>query len=436
MDNKDPDIASSLFSALKKLVHASPQDSSKGNAARLWFKDNFGVEGRASLVNEPKQAYNRPKEQLGKRDVSHVIFLLATAKAAGPLIRTVKSIAYPELKTVFLLELLPDGDIRPLTLFRNGSSTLETFYTSEFPDLKVEPLLSIDYPPTSEAGSDHEDSSNSEGADGVVVSELAVDDVVLARVQALLADGYAGVIFTGAPGTSKSWYARQISYEIAQGYQDRIFFVQFHPGYQYEDFIESYIPNSSGGFELQDKIFLTACKRACEVAPEYAVLVIDEFSRTDAVRVFGEALTYLEMSKRDLEFNLSSGKRFRIPRNLVILCTMNPWDRGVDELDLALERRFAKIDFEPNVDSLRAVLANSELDGEKRGKLEQFFYMVSKHNNILCRIGHAYFSRISDTNSLHRLWENQLSFHFQRVLRNDPEELARVTAAWSRIFAE
>ncbi|MBB3015951.1 McrB family protein [Cupriavidus alkaliphilus] len=436
MNNDEQEIASNLRSALQKLAQASPQDSSKGNATRLWFKNHFGVEGRASLVNEPKQAYNRPKEQLGKRDVSHVIFLLASAKAADPLIRTVKSIVYPELKTVLLLELQPDGDIRPIMLLRNGSSTLETFYTKEFPDLKVEPLMPIDPSRASATDSHHKDSANSDGRDELVVSELAVDDVVLARVQALLADGYAGVIFTGAPGTSKSWYARQISCELVRGQQDRMYFVQFHPGYQYEDFIESYIPNSTGGFDLQDKIFVTACKRAREVAPEYAVLVIDEFSRTDAVRVFGEALTYLEVSKRELEFNLSSGKRFRIPRNLVILCTMNPWDRGVDELDLALERRFAKIDFEPNVDSLRAVLAKSELDGEKRGKLEQFFYMISKHNNVLCRIGHAYFSRVSDIDSLHRLWENQLSFHFKRILRNDPEELTKVATAWSRIFAE
>ena len=36
-------------------------------------------------------------------------------------------------------------------------------------------------------------------------------------------------------------------------------------------------------------------------------------------------------------FTVASGGTMRVPRNLVVIATMNPWDKGVDELDVALE---------------------------------------------------------------------------------------------------
>src|SRR5690349_8035958 len=65
-------------------------------------------------------------------------------------------------------------------------------------------------------------------------SAIAADDPILVAVQALLADGYAGVILTGPPGTSKSWYAAQIAAWLADGDPQRVRFLQFHASYQYE----------------------------------------------------------------------------------------------------------------------------------------------------------------------------------------------------------
>ncbi|NHN75873.1 AAA domain-containing protein [Azotobacter chroococcum] len=262
------------------------------------------------------------------------------------------------------------------------------------------------------------------------------DNEIYLKVLELLDDGYGGIIFTGDPGTSKSWFARQIALRLTNGDQDLVKFIQFHPGYQYEDFVESYIPNENGGFDLVDKVFLRACEAARDNPGSTSVLVIDELSRTDVVRVFGEALTYLEQSNRELTFSLSSGRSYAVPANLIVLCTMNPWDRGVEELDLALERRFAKIHFEPKVELLRQALADSQLSDERKGKVEQFFFLTSRHSNRLCSLGHAYFLKVKDDNSLRRLWNHQLSFHYKRVLKNDPEQLATITSAWNRIFDE
>lgn len=79
------------------------------------------------------------------------------------------------------------------------------------------------------------------------------------------------IIFRGAPGTGKSYLAKEIAADIiSNGYFDdytllsaeqkkQIEFVQFHPSYDYTDFVEGLRPktndNGSMGFELQDGVF-------------------------------------------------------------------------------------------------------------------------------------------------------------------------------------
>ena len=86
------------------------------------------------------------------------------------------------------------------------------------------------------------------------------------------------VIFRGAPGTGKSFLAKEIAADIiSNGYYDdytlltdeqqkQVEFVQFHPSYDYSDFVEGLRPrlNDDGtmGFELQDGVFKKFVARA------------------------------------------------------------------------------------------------------------------------------------------------------------------------------
>ena len=86
------------------------------------------------------------------------------------------------------------------------------------------------------------------------------------------------LIFRGAPGTGKSYLAKQIAADIiSNGYTDKwadlteeqrrqVEFVQFHPSYDYSDFVEGLRPkmneDGSMGFELQDGIFKSFVDRA------------------------------------------------------------------------------------------------------------------------------------------------------------------------------
>ena len=185
--------------------------------------------------------------------------------------------------------------------------------------------------------------------------ELDSDDGILSQVQEARELGFAGVILSGPPGTGKSWYAQQIGVALA-GQWDSVRSVQFHPSYQYEDFVVGYAPRKDGSFELQEKEFARICRDAAATPETEYVLVIDEMSRTDVVRVFGEALTYIATDRREQPFILASGEELAVPKNLFIIGTMNSWDKGVDELDIALERRFAEIAISPDSAVLRRLL--------------------------------------------------------------------------------
>ncbi|HUY06250.1 MAG TPA: AAA family ATPase [Acidimicrobiales bacterium] len=260
------------------------------------------------------------------------------------------------------------------------------------------------------------------------------DDILLTTNQ-LLSD-FGGVIFVGPPGTSKSWYASAIAVTLAKGKSELVRFVQFHPSYQYEDFVEGYIPDEeNGGFVLTPKHLLQMCRVAVEHPNEMVFIVIDELSRVDPGRVFGEALTYIEKSKRGLKFRVASGTECSIPANLYILATMNPQDRGVDEVDAAFERRFAKIQMDPSRILLGQFLEESGMPADLRRRVEVFFMTINGRaaQTPAAAIGHTFFRGIGDEASLQALWDHQLRFLLKKAYVIDPHGYADAEKSWNQI---
>jgi 5-methylcytosine-specific restriction enzyme B len=121
-------------------------------------------------------------------------------------------------------------------------------------------------------------------------------------------------------------------------------------------------------------------------------LIVDEFNRGDAPRIFGELLTLLELDKRErvhVQLPLS-GRSFTVPRNVRLLATMNTADRSISLLDAALRRRFGFVEYLPDP----KVLGDASVEGVSlAGLLQEVNERLVRTLGNAARnlqVGHAY----------------------------------------------
>lgn len=223
---------------------------------------------------------------------------------------------------------------------------------------------------------------------------LREENALFRTASQLIEAGVRQIIFTGAPGTGKTYTAGLVAENMGMGWTmpqyweklkaDREFWqkapsyplVQFHPSYDYTDFVEGLRPVEMDGkptFVKLDGSFKAFCRQVAEQnkvvaknAQEHLYFfLIDEINRADLSKVFGELMFCLETDKRDMPvqtqyrnlptYRIDQKTRqvallpreedifadgFFIPQNVVILGTMNDIDRSVESMDFALRRRF------------------------------------------------------------------------------------------------
>jgi hypothetical protein len=264
------------------------------------------------------------------------------------------------------------------------------------------------------------------------------DDPILVRVKELLALGSSGVIFRGAPGTGKTWYARRIAERLVEDPAKHIVRVQFHPSYGYEDFVEGFRPDSTqtAGFSVVDKHFLDACRMA-EETTGYAVLLIDEINRGDPARVFGEVLTYIEKDYREQEFRLPySPTPRKIPANLLIFGTMNPFDRSISQLDSAFMRRFDHIDIEPNGEVVARFLDDTGLFSPAQTDRVRTWFDAMQQILTPYGIGHSYFKDVRRIEDLALVWRYRMQPACNLLLEFNQSQQVQAARSFDGMLAD
>jgi MoxR-like ATPase len=299
------------------------------------------------------------------------------------------------------------------------------------------------------------------------------------------------VILTGAPGTGKTYTAKKVAMALAKDtwvvetdssgkrigkwQNGRIASVQFHPGYDYSDFIVGMKPvlvdgennvvkagetgkgNIQVSFRWTDgvfKLFANDAKNAFDAwvataghkpedAPKF-VFLIDEINRADLSRVFGELFSLLEEEYRypnddgSDSILLPDGKLFSIPKNLYIIGTMNDIDRSVESMDFALRRRFAWKEVKPE-NTMDDILREIPEKDTLRAKMKAVNDLIRSDERLgdQYQLGGAIFAKLekyvernngtpkrAKPEAFDHLWEN----HIQNILfeylrgRSEPEK--------------
>ncbi|KRK97158.1 endonuclease [Secundilactobacillus odoratitofui DSM 19909 = JCM 15043] len=239
------------------------------------------------------------------------------------------------------------------------------------------------------------------------------------------------IILHGAPGTGKTYTAQTIASNILGVPREALMaskqygFVQFHPSYDYTDFVEGLRPAGLEGgqlqFSLQPGIFMTFCNLAKADTQKPYIFVIDEINRGDLSKIFGELFFAIDPGYRGkasavttqyANLHRKSDEAFYIPENVYIIGTMNDIDRSAETIDFAMRRRFRFIRINA-VDSVKMlnVIQDQKVRRKITNKLNRLNDAIRK-DDVLSQdyeIGPGYCMRLTDPEvSIDDVWQEDI----------------------------
>lgn len=266
------------------------------------------------------------------------------------------------------------------------------------------------------------------------------------------------LILTGAPGTGKTFMAKKIASDMNAECE----FVQFHPSYDYTDFVEGLRPKEVNGqiiFERRDGIFKVFCKKAAIAAHEDAqkesrkrkfVFIIDEINRGEISKIFGELFFSIDPGYRGEKDDKGNDNKvntqyqnlvpltdefkwgFYVPENVYVIGTMNDIDRSVESMDFAFRRRFSFVEVTASESESMIYEKVNSVNGWTETRAKNAIQRMQALNSAIVdpqigglasqyQIGGAYFLKLGKLGfDFERLWRDNLAGLLYEYYRGQP----------------
>jgi 5-methylcytosine-specific restriction enzyme B len=204
--------------------------------------------------------------------------------------------------------------------------------------------------------------------------------VVLKR---LVDNGSKAILLYGPPRTGKT---RAVDLLMPRNDASRET-IQIHEGWGYDELMLGLRPDASGTWEFRPGPLLNA------IRDNKKWIVLEEINRTDFSQSIGEVLSLIETAYRGEEHSiqLRNGEQFFIPKDTLIICTMNSLDRSTEEIDDAVLGRMDAVEFVPRVEDLHELLRQNGLDEKHLNTWAELFATILPSYPL----GHGYFSGLT-----------------------------------------
>lgn len=272
------------------------------------------------------------------------------------------------------------------------------------------------------------------------------------------------IIFTGPPGTGKTLAAKRLAAfmltdavpetgavdgvlnnlraPFREGQAGAWDIVQFHPSYNYDDFIRGIRIRTNGGqtvYTVEDGPLLEMAAQARAHPNQTFILIIDEINRANVAAVLGEMIYALEYRGQPVRLQYRHGDAaIDLPENLYVIGTMNTADRSIGHIDYAVRRRFAFVPLLPERGVVEAFHADPQLRARALARFDAVAALFHGDAALLTadyraedvQPGHSYFLA-RDEADLHRRMKYQVGpllreYVADGVLR--PDALDRIAA--------
>lgn len=187
------------------------------------------------------------------------------------------------------------------------------------------------------------------------------------------------LIFSGAPGTGKSFKLKEMAHNFFKYDKQNTFErITFHPNINYGNFVGVYKPFPSNDkeapivYEYIPGILLRQLEKAYKNPEINYLVLIEEINRANVAAVFGDTFQLLDRDEdgnsdypialsedlihyfnnkldlsEDIKNNLFNNGLY-FPKNFYIWSSMNGADQGVMPIDTAFKRRWDFVKFDPN----------------------------------------------------------------------------------------